>query len=236
MSNLTNRKVTAVLVHAAWADGSSWNKVAAELLRSGIGVMAAQLPLTSLGDDVAALRGLLRRAPDPVVLVGHSYGGAVVTAASADDPRVKTLVYVAAIAPDAGETVGQLFYRAPAHPSAPHLDPDELGFLWLPLDGFRQAAAPDASLEETELMAAIQKPIAVKCLGEAMTMPGWKRKPSWFLVAENDRMLSPDTQRFMATRMRAQVTSLPVDHTPLVSRPGAVAGLIAEAAARAREG
>jgi len=234
MSNSTDRKVTAVLVHAAWADGSSWNKVAAELLRSGVGVMAAQLPLTSLSDDVAALRRVLGRALDPVVLVGHSYGGAVVTAASADDPKVRSLVYVAAIAPDAGETVGQLFYRAPAHPSAPRLEPDEHGFLWLSLDEFRQAVAPDASLEETELMAATQKPIALKCLGETMTTPGWKRKPSWFLVAENDRMLSPDTQRFMAARMGARVTSLPVDHSPFVSRPAAVTRLIAEAAAVAR--
>jgi pimeloyl-ACP methyl ester carboxylesterase len=230
MSSSTDRKVTAVLVHAAWADGSSWNKVAANLLRSGIGVMTAQLPLTSLSDDVSALRGLLRRALQPVVLVGHSYGGAVVTAASADDPRVKALVYVAAMAPDAGETVGQLLHRAPAHPSAPLLAPDEDGLLWASLDGFRQAVAPDATLEETALMAATQKPIAVKCLGEAMTTPGWRQKPSWFLVAENDRLLSPDTQRFTAARIRARVISLPVDHTPLFSRPEAVARLIAEAA------
>jgi pimeloyl-ACP methyl ester carboxylesterase len=230
MPSSTDKRVTAVLVHAAWADGSSWNKVAGELLRVGLGVMAAQLPLTSLNDDVAAVRRLLQRALAPVVLVGHSYGGAVITAAGAEDPKIKGLVYIAALAPDTGETVGQLFYRAATHPSAPHLEPDEHGLLWAPRDAFHDAIAPDASPEETAVMGAVQKPIAVKCLGEAMTAPGWRRNPSWFLVAENDRLLSPDTQRFMAARMGARVTSLPVDHTPLVSRPEAVARLIAEAA------
>jgi pimeloyl-ACP methyl ester carboxylesterase len=222
-------KATAVLVHAAWADGSSWNKVTTELQSKGIGVVAAQIPLTSFSDDVAALRRLLRRQDGPVILAGHSYGGAVATAAAAGDPDVKALVYVAAIVPDQGETVGEVFRRQPPHPNAPQLQPDADGFLWLDLQAFRDAVAPDASSEETAFMAANQKPIALKCLGEPMTRPGWKEKPSWFLVAEKDRMLSPETQRFTARRISAQVLSASVDHFPLISAPGLVSRLICEA-------
>ena len=231
MLNQGRRNVTAVLVHAAWADGSSWNKVTAELQRRGFHVVAAQIPLTSLSDDVAALRRVLRGQNGPVVLAGHSYGGAVITAVGSGDPNVKALVYVAAIVPDEGETVGELFQRVAPHPKAPQLQPDEDGFLWLKVDSFRNAVAPDASTEETALMAANQKPISTKCLGEPMTKPAWKEKPSWFLIAEKDRMVSPETQHFTAKRMGAKVVSLPVDHAPLVSQPDAVVMLIDEAAA-----
>jgi pimeloyl-ACP methyl ester carboxylesterase len=224
------KNVTAVLVHAAWADGSSWNKVTTELQRQGFHVVAAQIPLTSLNDDAAVLRRVLRNQKGPVVLVGHSYGGAVITAAGADGPNVKALVYVAAVVPDQGETVGEIFHRVAPHSKAPQLEPDQDGFLWLDVDAFRNAVAPDASAEETALMAANQKPIALKCLGEPMTKPAWRDKPSWFLIAEKDRMVSPDTQRFTATRIGANVKSLPVDHTPLASAPHAVSTLIVEAA------
>ncbi|HKC13314.1 MAG TPA: alpha/beta fold hydrolase, partial [Vicinamibacteria bacterium] len=153
-----------------------------------------------------------------------------ITAGATGDPNVKALVYVAAIVPDEGETVGQVFGRLAPHPKAPKLQPDADGFLWLRADAFLDAVAPDAPLEERALMFATQKPIAVKCLGEPMTAPAWKQKPSWFLIAENDRMVSPETQRFTAERMNADVVSLPVDHTPLASRPGAVADLIEQAA------
>lgn len=222
--------VTVVLVHAAWADGSSWNKVTGELQRKGLNVVAAQIPLTSFTDDVAVLKKVLRRQTGPIVLAGHSYGGAVITAAAAGNPDVKALVYIAAIVPDAGETVGDVFRRLPPHPSAPKLQPDEDGFLWLTVDGFRSAFAPDASASETALMAATQKPISLKCLGEAMTYPAWREKPSWFLIAEKDIMVSPETQRFTAARMNSKIVSLPVDHTPLASRPDAVADLIITAA------
>ena len=139
------KNVTAVLVHGAWADGSSWNKVTTELQRRGFQVVAAQIPLTSLSDDVAVLRRVLRDQKGPVVLVGHSYGGAVVTAAGAGDPNVKALVYVAAVVPDQGETVGEVFHRVAPHPKAPQLQPDQDGFLWLKVDAFRSAVAPDAS-------------------------------------------------------------------------------------------
>jgi pimeloyl-ACP methyl ester carboxylesterase len=225
MSNDEQQNITAVLVHAAWADGSSWSKVTAQLQHRGFQVVAAQIPLTSLSDDVEALRRVLRTQDGPVVLAGHSYGGAVITAAGSGDAKVKALVYVAAIVPDEGETVGQVFGREPPHPKAP-----QDGFFWLKVDAFRDAVAPDASREETALMAANQKPIAVKCLGEPMTKPAWKEKPSWFLIAEDDRMVSPETQRFTAKRINAKVVSLPVDHTPLASRAGAVADLIEKAA------
>ena len=221
---------TVVLVHAAWADGSSWNKVTEELQRKSLKVVAAQIPLTSFSDDVGVLRKVLLRREGPVILAGHSYGGAVISAAAAGNPNVKALVYIAAVVPDEGETVGDVFHRVAPHPSAPKLQPDADGFLWLNLDAFRTAVAPDASRAETDLMAATQKPISVKCLGEPMSKPAWKEKPSWFLIAEKDRMVSPETQRFTAARMKSKVVSLPVDHTPLASKPDAVAELIAKAA------
>lgn len=222
--------ITAVLVHAAWADGSSWNKVTERLQRKGFNVVAAQISLTSLSDDVAALRKVLQREKGPIVLAGHSYGGAVITSAAFGNPDVKALVYIAAVVPDEGETVGDVFHRVAPHPSAPKLQPDTDGFLWLTVDAFRSAVAPDASASETALMAATQKPIALKCLGEPMTRPAWKEKPSWFLIAEKDRMVSPETQQFTASRMKSKVVSLPVDHTPLASRPDAVVDLITAAA------
>jgi pimeloyl-ACP methyl ester carboxylesterase len=230
MVTVPKNKPTIVLVHAAWFDGSSWNKVTAQLQQRGYRVVAAQIPLTSLGDDVGALRRLVREQAGSVVLVGHSYGGAVITAGATDDPKVKALVYVAAIVPDQGETVGQVFSRVAPHPKAPKLQPDADGFLWLKEEAFVDAVAPDAPAEERALMVATQKPIALKCLGEPMSAPAWKQKPSWFLIAENDRMVSPETQRFTAERMNADVVALPVDHTPLASRPGAVADLIEQAA------
>jgi pimeloyl-ACP methyl ester carboxylesterase len=230
MSSLKENNLTAILVHAAWADGSSWNKVTSELQRQGFKVVAAQIPMTSLSDDVTALRRVLRGQDGPVVLAGHSYGGAVITAAAAGDPKVKALVYVAAIVPDEGETVGEIFGRAAPHPKAPKLQPDEDGMVWVTVDAFRNAIAPDASPEETALMAATQKPIGLKCLCEPMTKPAWKEKPSWFLIAENDRMVSPDTQRYTAEKMKSKIVSLPLDHSPLASQPSAVVGLITDAA------
>lgn len=229
MSN-ANSDITVVLVHAAWADGSSWNKVTEELQRKGFHVVAAQIPLTSFTDDVAVLKKVLLRQKGPIVLAGHSYGGAVITAAAAANPDVKALVYVAAIVPDEGETVGDVFRRVPAHPSAPKLHPDADGFLWLTVDAFRIAFAPDATASESALMTAAQKPISVKCLGERLIKPAWREKPSWFLIAERDIMLSPETQRFTAARMKSKIVSLAVDHHPLASKPEAVTDLITMAA------
>jgi pimeloyl-ACP methyl ester carboxylesterase len=222
--------LTAILVHAAWADASSWNKVTAPLRELGFHVRAAQIPLTSLSEDVAALKGLLRQVEGPVLLVAHSYAGAVTTAAGADNPQVKALVYIAAIVPDEGETVGALFQRAEPQSGRPQLAPDADGFLWLPPGAFANAVAPDASREETDLMEINQHPIALKCLGEPMTVPAWKQRPSWYLVAEKDRMIAPATQHFMAERIGARVHARDTDHSPLVSAPESVVRVIVEAA------
>ena len=159
----------------------------------------------------------IKRMSGPVVLVGDSYGGAVITAAGSEDANVKALVYIAAMAPDEGETVGQLLHRAAPHASAPALVPDEDGFLWMSADGFAKAVAPESPAGDTAVMAATQKPIAVSCLAEKMTKPAWREKPSWFLVAERDRMIAPDTQRYMAHRTGGHVIPIEVDHTPLAS-------------------
>ena len=231
MTNTKYQNLTAVLVHAAWADASSWNKVILPLEKLGLRVRSAQIPLTSLADDVAALKRLLRQVEGPVVLAGHSYAGAVITATVADNPEVKALVYIAAIVPDEGESVGALFQRAEPRPNTrPELAPDADGFLWLPPGSFATAIAPDASGEEADLMQINQHPIALKCLGEPMTAAGWKDKPSWFLLAEKDRMISPEMQRFMAGRIKATIRSLGVDHTPLASAPESVVRVIVEAA------
>jgi len=227
-----NKKVTAVLVHAAWADGSSWSNVIRLLQSRGIEAVAAQIPLTSISDDAAAVRRVLKRIDGPVVLAAHSYGGAVITAAGTDDVNVRALVYIAAMAPDEGETVSELLHRAAPHEKAPQLVPDVDGLLWMTAQGFADAVAPDSAPEETAVMAATQKPIAVACLGARTGKPAWRQKPSWFLVAEKDRMISPETQRFMAQRMGGQVVALEVDHTPLATAPEAVADIIAEAAKR----
>jgi pimeloyl-ACP methyl ester carboxylesterase len=225
------QNLTAVLVHAAWADASSWDRVTLRLRELGLRVRSAQVPLSSLSEDVAALKRLLRQVDGSAVLVGHSYAGAVITAAGADDPRVKALVYVAALAPDEGETVGEVFHRAEPNPNTrPQLAPDDEGFLWVPAGGFASAVAQDASREEAALMQINQHPIALKCLGEPMTTPAWKQKPSWFLVAEKDRMISPAVQLFMAERMKARIHSRDVDHTPLASNPDSVVQVIIEAA------
>ena len=226
--------VSVVLVHGAWADGSSWSKVIGPLQAEGVKVFAAPLPLTALADDVAALDRTLERVEGPVVLVGHAYAGAVIAATRSE--KVRSLVYVAALAPDEGETVADVFYRAEPHPLAPKLAPDGHGLIWLPDDAFAAAFAQHASAQEQELLAAVQRPIAVPSISTKVERPLWRDRPSWFLVAEEDRMIVPDTQRFMAARMKAQVRSHPVDHTPLVTAPDVVVDLILAAVRDASAG
>lgn len=219
---------TMVLVHGAWADGSCWKDVILPLERQGLKVICAPIPLTSLTDDVSALTRALERATGPVVLVGHAYGGAVIGAMCED--RVKSFVYVAALAPDHGETVAEVFYRDEAHPEAPKLTPDMHGFIWMPEDGFSRAVAHKASNDDTRIMAAVQRPISVQCIQEKAPAPGWKTKPSWFLVADEDRMVNPKTQRFMASRMGAKIRSTCVDHSPMYTATDVVVNVILEAA------
>jgi pimeloyl-ACP methyl ester carboxylesterase len=219
--------VSVVLAHGAWADGSSWRKVIGPLKADGARVFAAPLPLTSLAEDVAALERTLERTSGPVVLVGHAYAGAVIAATR--NEKVRLLVYIAALAPDEGETVGEVFYRAKPHPLAPKLAPDGHGLIWLPEEAFAAAFAQHASAEEQALLAAVQRPIALPCISTPVERPLWKDRPSWYLLAEEDRMILAETQRFMAERMKARVQSRPVDHAPIVTAPGVVVDIILDA-------
>jgi pimeloyl-ACP methyl ester carboxylesterase len=225
----TINNVTVVMVHGAWADGSSWSRVIGPLQAEGTKVVAAPIPLTSLLDDIKALDRALERTQGPLVLVAHAYAGAVIAAST--NERVRGLVFVAALAPDEGESVADVFYRDASHPQAPQLVPDAHGFIWMPDQGFAAAFAQNASRTDTALLTAVQRPIAVACIQEKSPKPVWKTKPSWFLIAEEDRMINPRTQHFMASRMGAQIRPHNVDHTPLVTSPGLVIDLIREALA-----
>jgi pimeloyl-ACP methyl ester carboxylesterase len=223
----TRANVTVVAVHGAWADGSSWKDVIFGLERQGVRVLAAPIPLTSLSDDTVALKRAIARTEGPLILTGHAYAGAVI--ATINDERVKALVYIAALAPDEGETVAQVFYRDERHPQGPQLAPDADGFIWMPDEGFKNAFAQHATAEQIALSAAIQRPIALKCIQDPAPQPSWRSKPSWFLIAEEDRMINPKTQHFMAKRMGATTRTLAVDHTPLLSAPQKVVDMILEA-------
>ena len=220
--------MTAVLVHGAWADGSCWSNVILPLQHQGLNVIAAPIPLTSLTDDAAALRRVIERVDGPVMLVGHAYAGAAI--AAVHDDRVKSLVYIAALAPDEGETVAEVFYRVPPHAEAPQLAPDAHGTIWMPRDGFAHAVAHKASPDQVAIMAAVQRPIAVNCIQEKAPAPAWRTKPSWFFIAEEDRMIAPESQRFMADRMGATIRSHAVDHTPMYTAPKLVVDIVLEAA------
>ena len=219
--------VSIVLVHGAWADGSSWTPVIKLLQSRGLKVLAAPIPLTSLSDDVAALERALARTEGPVILVAHAYAGAVIGASL--DERVRSLVFIAALTPDEGETVAEVFYREKPHPQAPHLAPDRHGFLWMPDEAFGAAFCQHASPAQAALFAATQRPIALACIQERAPRPAWRTKPSWYLVAQEDRMISPATQLFLAQRMGAQIRSEKIDHTPLVTAPELVVDMILHA-------
>jgi pimeloyl-ACP methyl ester carboxylesterase len=223
-----SENATVVLAHGAWADGSSWQSIIGPLESHGLNVIAAPLPLTSLSDDAAALQRTLARTRGPVILAAHAYAGAVIAATT--DERVKALVYIAALAPDEGESVAQVFYRDETHPNAPQLAPDADGLIWMPDEGFANAFAQNATPEQLALSKAVQRPISVKSIQEPTPTPAWRSKPTWYLVAEEDRMINPKTQRFMAERMKATVQSFAVDHTPLLTAPDTVVDIILEAA------
>lgn len=231
---MSSNDLSVVLVHGAWADGSSWAKVIRALATAGISVTAAPLPLTSFQDDVTALDLALEREAGPVVLAGHAYAGAVIAATRSD--KVRALVYIAALAPDTGETVADVFYRVEPHPQAPKLEPDRHGLIYLPHEAFSTAFAQKATPEEQAVLAAVQRPISPACISAAVPRPLWKDRPAWFLVAEQDRMIVEDNQRFMAARMRARVHSHPVDHAPIVTAPAVVLDVLREAIAAGRAG
>lgn len=219
--------LTIVFAHGAWADGSSWEKVIRGLRSAGLKSVAAPLPLTSWTDDVAALDRTLERVGGPAILVGHAYAGAVIAGTRSE--KVKGLIYVTALAPDEGETVADVFNHTEPHPKAPKLTPDAHGLIWLPEEAFPAAFAPNASAEEQAMLFAVQRPLAVSCISTKVGRPLWKDRPTWFLLAESDHMIVSATQRFMAARMKAEIRSHAVDHTPSVTAPQAVVDIILEA-------
>ena len=219
---------TIVLVHGAWADGSCWHNVILPLRKEGLAVTCAPIPLTSLTDDIASLQRVIDRANGPVVLVGHAYAGAVIS--GPNDGRVKSLVYVAALAPAEGETVADVFYRAKPHPKAPHLQPDSHGYIWMPEGGFAGAVAHKVSPDQATILEAAQRPITLQCIQEKAPVPAWKTKRSWFLLVEEDRMIPAETQRYMAERMGATIRAHRVDHSPMHTAPELVVSVILEAA------
>jgi pimeloyl-ACP methyl ester carboxylesterase len=221
------KDASVVLAHGAWADGSSWARVVTALTAANVKVSAAPLPLTSLAEDVAALNRSLERTDGPIVLVGHAYAGAVI--ALARPQRVKALVYVTALAPDEGEKVADVFYRAGPHPQAPKLAPDSNGLIWLPDAAFETAFAQNATANDCAVLAAVQRPISLACITVPVGRPLWKDIPAWFLLAEDDRMIVPETQRHMAKRMKAKIKAHAVDHTPSVTEPRVVVDIIQEA-------
>ena len=222
-------KPTVVLVHGAFADGTGWQHVIPLLERDGYNVIAAQIPLTSFSSDVETTKRVVDAQQGPVVLVGHSYGGAVITEAAASSPRVKALVYIAAFAPEAGEAIGAFGEKYPA-PLGAALKPDAAGFLYVDRAKFRDVFARDVPETVARVMAAAQKPIIGNVFGATVTHASWKTIPSFYLVSQQDRALNPDLERFYAKRMGAKTVEVNSSHVSFVSQPAAVTKLIEQAA------
>ena len=218
-----------VLVHGAWADGSSWAKVIPILQKAGLHVVAVQNPLTSLADDLAATKRAITMQDGPVILVGHSWGGVVITEAGVD-PKVVGLVYVAAFAPDVGEAVGDLGKDFAAPPGGAELRPDADGYLTMTTKGVMENFAPDLPLAERKIIEATQGATNSAIFAAKTTNAAWKSKPSYYVVAANDRMINPDFERKTAKAINARTITLSSSHVPMLSHPAAVAKLIIEAA------
>jgi pimeloyl-ACP methyl ester carboxylesterase len=226
-----------VLVHGAWADGSCWSGVIQRLQAAGYNVAAPQFPETSLADDVARLRHVLKRQNGPTVVAGHSYGGQIITSLGTDAPNVVGIVYIAAFGLDEGESIGQLLTQGPPTPALAHLDIDDLGFAWIPEDDFVGHFAGDIDPATARVMFAVQQPLAATTLGDVMGVPAWKSSPTWYLVATGDEAIPPDAERQFAARMGASTVEVAAGHVAMVSHPAEVAQLIVTAAeAVAKEG
>jgi pimeloyl-ACP methyl ester carboxylesterase len=219
-----------VLVHGAWADGSSWSGVIKLLQKAGYDVTAPQFPLTTLEDNVARLRQVLTAQTGPTIVTGHSYGCQIMTALGADAPNVVALVYISGFALDEGESIGALLAQGEPGPALAHLRIDELGFAWLPQDDFVRHFAADVDPIEANVMYAVQQPLSATALEEVMGAPAWKNLPTWYAVAQNDEVIPPDVERLFANRMGATTTELLSGHVGMVSHPDEVAGLIQTAA------
>jgi pimeloyl-ACP methyl ester carboxylesterase len=225
-----NGRPNIVLVHGAWTDGSCWSGVIERLQADGFEVRAPQFPLSSLADDVARLRQVLAFQHGPTLVVGHSYGGQIMTALGAETANVVGLVYIAAFGLDEGESLGALLSQGPATPALAHLFTDARGFGWLAEDDFVNHFAADVDPTQARVLYAVQQPLATSAFAEVMGFPAWKTLPSWYLVAQNDEALPPDAERQFAARMGATTVETPSSHVPMVSQPDQVADLIVKAA------
>jgi pimeloyl-ACP methyl ester carboxylesterase len=220
-----------VLVHGAWADGSSWSGVIRLLQGAGCNVTAPQFPLTALADNVARLRQVLTAQTGPTLVAGHSYGGQIMTALGADAPSVVGLVYISGFALDEGESIGGLLAQGPPTPAIAHLRIDEQGFAWLPQDDFVRHFAADVDPIEANVMYAVQQPLPLAAYDDVMGTPAWKNDvPTWYAVAQNDEVIPPDAERLFANRMGATTSELVSGHVGMVSHPDEVATLIQTAA------
>ena len=223
-----------VLVHGAWADGSSWSAVIERLQADGYHVTAPQFPLTSLADDVARLRHVLALQDGPTVIAGHSYGGQVMTALGSNAPNVVGLVYIAAFGIDEGESLGALLAQGPPTPALAHQFVDEEGFVWLTEDDFVDHFAGDVDRVKAKVLYAVQQPLAGSSFADVMSVPAWRSLPSWYLVSQDDQALPPDAHRLFANRMGATTVEVPSGHLAMVSHPAEVVDLIEASAAATR--
>ena len=231
--NAIHPRPNIVLVHGAWADGSSWSPVIERLQADGYHVTAPQFPLTSLTDDVARLRHVLALQDGPTVIAGHSYGGQVMTALGTDAPNVVGLVYIAAFGIDEGESLGGLLAQGPPTPALAHQFVDAQGFVWLTEDDFINHFAGDLDPVKANVLYAVQQPLSASAFNDIMSIPAWKSLPSWYLVAQDDQALPADVERMFAKRMGATTIEVPAGHLAMVAHPAEVVNLTEAAAASA---
>ena len=223
-------KPNIVLVHGAWADGSCWSEVVRQLQADGYHVISPQFPMSSLAADVARLREVLRFQTGPTLIVGHSYGGQIMTALATDAPNAIGLIYIAAFGLDEGESLGALLSQGPVTPALVHMFTDEQGYTWLSEDDFVNHFAADVEPDRARVLHAAQQALAAAAFNDVMGMPAWKALPSWYLVASNDEAIPPDAERQFAARMNAVTIEIPSSHVAMVSHPSDVASLIKTAA------
>lgn len=226
-----SKKPNILLVHGAWADGSSWGKVIPHLTEAGYNIVATQQKLVSLEDDAETVRRAAEALDGPVLLVGHSYGGAVITEAAHVCPNVIGLVYIAGFAPDKGESLEILAASGPvAPPGAAAIRPDKYGFLWIDREMFADNFCQDVDKTEAHVMAVVQKPLALAAFQGKVSDAGWKNLPCWYQVSMNDRMIPPPAEQFMATRINARTITVPASHASMVSHPEDISEFILGAA------
>jgi pimeloyl-ACP methyl ester carboxylesterase len=218
-----------IFVHGAWANGSAWAKVLPLIEAAGLTGVAVHMPMANLDGDVAVVKRAIELVDGPVLLVGHSYGGVVISEAG-DDPKVAGLVYIAAFGPDVGESAGSLGAGGPKTPAPDEMRPDAYGFLKLTKTGIDEFFAQDLSPEERALILSSQGPVNGAALGGEVTKPAWKTKPSWYVLAENDHTIHPELQAMMSKRMDAKTTRVAASHVPMLSLPQVVADIIINAA------